>query len=891
MLRNTLTRLYMHQKWWINDPDCMLLRDPLAFTNEEVMGLASVKAMSGGSMIISDNFENISKSRMHILLKILPPSNKAAIAIDLLEHEVPELLRLHLTSNYFRLEGHKNAAASSASMTTPRKTTSKDDGWTRKVGRSTSSDAYVKDHVMLEVSSEEEESVHSFDIDKEHPLLEEEEEEEMHLLASDDELEAMHHSSLVNTQQDEEDLLDVTLDPVLMKTKSIDQVVVSPSMTPALAVMERAQPPSRQGSARKLTSAASFSQKSMQQLIQESSSTTASPLHGLVPSGKKKQHQHHQQQEHSQSSLALRLLGGMGSKVEQQFSEDSDSSPYFPYARKTLAMDDKAPREGELPSVDNASDGNSEEFSPLLSVYRKESHGLSMHPPLDSVKVFDVTKRSFSPEAIPKMDNLGEEVEESYGYGRRVSKEQPTVSPNQLIVGAEDLNVTRTPPSTKHKTAETTTAQADVTNSESFSRKAMLTSMGRSNSSNSNNHFRFQQYKQGVQVRQHFPSKDDLHKRWHLFTVGNWEVPDPHLAGRQQRSCIVDPITKAKSYFVSLRDIVGMECLHECQVYVQYLQQQSQVMTMMIKTPTRKSSLSAISQSFRNSPAHSLRGASAMVSNNNSSATHVANNNNPSYNNIEQLSHILHLFNFWLETYSHKVIQLHAEDGEEPGEVVFANVPFHSAHIYTLNISLHPMLPKFVGSNLHFSCGLEVKRCHMIETKEHVKISLTRKCFITMPKKRSKSNIFSPSAANALGTNIFATSISSASNGEHPYVPVVKTMSIEFEDFAIRNASWKGAIWIYLPVAFPQTKLYNHILGKTEVHGDVFYNPLNPGNGAINDGYGGISMVEYVEERSCRAAGYVYKLAIASPTPNQPSSTFQGNTKIEISWVADVEES
>ena len=34
MVRNTLCRLGMHGRWWVNDPDCMLLRDDVAFSSE-----------------------------------------------------------------------------------------------------------------------------------------------------------------------------------------------------------------------------------------------------------------------------------------------------------------------------------------------------------------------------------------------------------------------------------------------------------------------------------------------------------------------------------------------------------------------------------------------------------------------------------------------------------------------------------------------------------------------------------------------------------------------------------------------------------------------------------------------------------------------------------------
>jgi alpha-galactosidase len=38
MVRNTINRMPMHGRWWINDPDCMLLRETTSFTPAEILG-------------------------------------------------------------------------------------------------------------------------------------------------------------------------------------------------------------------------------------------------------------------------------------------------------------------------------------------------------------------------------------------------------------------------------------------------------------------------------------------------------------------------------------------------------------------------------------------------------------------------------------------------------------------------------------------------------------------------------------------------------------------------------------------------------------------------------------------------------------------------------------
>jgi hypothetical protein len=35
--------MFTHGYWWVNDPDCIMLRDTLHFTDEEIIGIAVEK--------------------------------------------------------------------------------------------------------------------------------------------------------------------------------------------------------------------------------------------------------------------------------------------------------------------------------------------------------------------------------------------------------------------------------------------------------------------------------------------------------------------------------------------------------------------------------------------------------------------------------------------------------------------------------------------------------------------------------------------------------------------------------------------------------------------------------------------------------------------------------
>ncbi len=83
-VRNTLTRAFLHDRWWLNDPDCLLLRDrQTKLTPPEVESLATVIALSGGMLLTSDDFSAVSPRRLEMLAEVFPPARSAARALNL----------------------------------------------------------------------------------------------------------------------------------------------------------------------------------------------------------------------------------------------------------------------------------------------------------------------------------------------------------------------------------------------------------------------------------------------------------------------------------------------------------------------------------------------------------------------------------------------------------------------------------------------------------------------------------------------------------------------------------------------------------------------------------------------------------------------------------------
>lgn len=93
---NTITRSGMHRRWWINDPDCLLLRETTSLSEAEVQTVATVIAMCGGSLFVSDDLPALSSERLRIAQALLPLIGRAPIVLEWFDLETPSRLRLDL---------------------------------------------------------------------------------------------------------------------------------------------------------------------------------------------------------------------------------------------------------------------------------------------------------------------------------------------------------------------------------------------------------------------------------------------------------------------------------------------------------------------------------------------------------------------------------------------------------------------------------------------------------------------------------------------------------------------------------------------------------------------------------------------------------------------------
>ncbi|HZR82224.1 MAG TPA: glycoside hydrolase family 36 protein [Candidatus Binatia bacterium] len=96
-VRNAIARAFLHGRLWRNDPDCLLVRDQRTrLTPDEVQSLASVIAVSGGTLLVSDDLADLSADRLAIAERALAIRDDVAdeppVCLDLLRSGFPSLL-------------------------------------------------------------------------------------------------------------------------------------------------------------------------------------------------------------------------------------------------------------------------------------------------------------------------------------------------------------------------------------------------------------------------------------------------------------------------------------------------------------------------------------------------------------------------------------------------------------------------------------------------------------------------------------------------------------------------------------------------------------------------------------------------------------------------------
>ena len=95
-IQNILARSCMHRRWWINDPDCLLVRPNMDLSLAEVQSLATAIAMTGGALLLSDDLPALPRERIRLATCLIPPLDQRPQVLDWMDAQTPTLLRTDL---------------------------------------------------------------------------------------------------------------------------------------------------------------------------------------------------------------------------------------------------------------------------------------------------------------------------------------------------------------------------------------------------------------------------------------------------------------------------------------------------------------------------------------------------------------------------------------------------------------------------------------------------------------------------------------------------------------------------------------------------------------------------------------------------------------------------
>ncbi len=89
-LRNVAARAWMQGRWWLNDPDTLMLRDTQTeLTAYEVRSQVTLLGLTGGLTVLSDDLARLSAERRRLLAMLLPPLVEGGDVLDLFDEEMP----------------------------------------------------------------------------------------------------------------------------------------------------------------------------------------------------------------------------------------------------------------------------------------------------------------------------------------------------------------------------------------------------------------------------------------------------------------------------------------------------------------------------------------------------------------------------------------------------------------------------------------------------------------------------------------------------------------------------------------------------------------------------------------------------------------------------------
>ena len=88
-IQNILSRSILEPHLWVNDPDCLLVREDSNLSLPEVQALATAISITGGAVLISDDMSKLSAERLKLAASLLPVLPAKPQVRDLFSQNMP----------------------------------------------------------------------------------------------------------------------------------------------------------------------------------------------------------------------------------------------------------------------------------------------------------------------------------------------------------------------------------------------------------------------------------------------------------------------------------------------------------------------------------------------------------------------------------------------------------------------------------------------------------------------------------------------------------------------------------------------------------------------------------------------------------------------------------
>ncbi|NVM54345.1 MAG: hypothetical protein HWN66_11640, partial [Candidatus Helarchaeota archaeon] len=101
-LKTDMIRSFMHKKFWLNDPDCLLVRQIRSSLHpHEIEFEVTFMGLCGGILLSSDNLPELRPQDLEYIKFLLPPYEEPAMPIDLFENSPPMYFKLEIAPKKF----------------------------------------------------------------------------------------------------------------------------------------------------------------------------------------------------------------------------------------------------------------------------------------------------------------------------------------------------------------------------------------------------------------------------------------------------------------------------------------------------------------------------------------------------------------------------------------------------------------------------------------------------------------------------------------------------------------------------------------------------------------------------------------------------------------------